>query len=183
MILRIQTSSQAVGMLCQSKLIFFLLVCSPTAGDALPWLGSMLFALLGSLSPTGLAAGLDRGASATHAVGHLQSPMAQTRAQAWAGGRQPQEVADGRAPVAGLALCRGSTGDWHGGVKALRLTLLKTGVAWFARAGCSSSPGVYHTFSSGLQNAVITNCKNQTRPHLIRAKPARLCASPARPVC
>lgn len=73
--------------------------------------------------------------------------------------RQPREVADGRAQAAGLALCRGSAGDRHGGVKALSLTPLKTHVAWFVCAGCSSSPGVYRTFSSCFRIAVITNCK------------------------
>lgn len=39
------------------------------------------------------------------------------------------------------------------------LTLLKSHFAWFVCTGCYSLPGVYHTFSSCLQNAVITNCK------------------------
>lgn len=56
------------------------------------------------------------------------------------------------------------------------LTLLKSDFAWFVCTACYSLPGVYHTFSSCLQNAVITNCKNQPRPHLIRVKPAQLCS-------
>lgn len=110
-----------------------------------------------------------RGTRATH-TGSPRGSAAET-----------QEVSEGRRGRQG---CPRAAGDRHGGVKALSLTLLKTRVAWFVRTGCSGPPGVYHTFSSCLQNAVITSCKNQPHPHLIRAKPAQLCtASPARPVC
>lgn len=188
MILLIQTSSQAVSTLSK-KIDFFLLFCSPAASlwaaasEALPQRASVPFALPCSAPSS----------AGPPAVGfHLL--LSRSRVPVGPGPPTPQSPARQRSRNPGAVPrkpgscgwhgCPCAAGDGHGGVKALSLALLKTRVAWFVCTGCSSSTGAYHTFSSCLQNAVITNCKNQPHPHLIRAKPAQLCtASPARPVC
>lgn len=154
----INTNQFTVSKDTLSKQIdFFLLFCSPAASlraaasEALPRLVSVPFALpcsaprsSGAHCPRWPGCGVlpaaepqlcPRGTGATRTAGQLRGNTAETQAQAPEEPRQPQEVADGWAQAAGLALCHRSAGDRHGGVKALSLTLLKSHVAWFVCTG------------------------------------------------
>lgn len=108
----------------------------------------------GSHCPAGLAAGFYLLPSRSHAPVGAGPPALQVTSEA--------ALLEPRCRPRREPGSHRSAGHRHGGVKALSLTVLKTRVAWFVCTGCSSSPGVYHTFSSCLQNAVITNCKTSS---------------------